>query len=139
MPRAKKTPNPQKKKAPIRRYARKAHRDCEWGGFVNVRMDEQRKADFRDWWSENEDLVPVWLSETLMDGMKYSVTYDSDHACFIATFTGTAYGDTDFLQAMSARASSITEATALLLFKHGVLGHGDWLTFDGEKRTLNWG
>jgi len=140
MPRAKKSTETAKNDRPVLRYARVSHRDGEWGGFCNVRMSEEDKRDFATWWTDEEDMIDAYLGQVLIEGMKYSLAYDHQNGCFIATFTGTAYGTTNFVCSLSARAGSQQEATALLLYKHGVRAKGDWQPFmDAGKGGYSWG
>lgn len=120
-------------------YKIKPHRDCEWGGFVRIPISEDSKIAFDLWYKNHVDEVDHLLSGVVFEGMKFSLTYDGDNSCFIATFTGTAYRGTAHLMTTSARAGSWLEATALLLFKHLELTDGFWNTYADGKKSSSWG
>lgn len=114
----------------------------EWGGFVNVRVEEGHKDEFNLWWSENLETIVPMLEDFLAKGLKLSVSWDGQNQSMIATFTGRPTSDPawPFRCSMSSRASGFWEAIALLLYKEFVITGGDWTpwTVNGRKKD-NWG
>lgn len=140
MPRKSKTQETQIETKKFQQYKRGNSSNPEWGGFCNIRMSEDDKETFKSWYRENLDMLIVWSSQLLLDGMKITYTYDATNDCFLCTFTGMAYGETEFMVAMSSRAGTPDEALALNLYKHGVKADGDWQKFmDAGKKGYNWG
>lgn len=123
-----------------RKYQIVPHRDAEWGGYCNLNLKEGDSGQFDDWFVENYDHLFQMLSQSLFDGMKFTITYDPSGSCFIATFTGTAYYNLKILVSLSARADSAIAAIGLLLYKHEVILEGNWGEFmDAQKKSRSWG
>jgi hypothetical protein len=137
-PKSNKTTQSQPNEVDRRRQAQPYWIDdkAEWGGFCNVRIDEDQKAAFEewlassgvDWWSELVDLVG--------QGMKFSLTYDEPNQAYVATLTGRGWRAGNLRQSMSARAGDERTCMALLMYKHLVLASGDWGSYQPSGQTF---
>lgn len=139
MPRGKNSTRkePVEKKA-LPRYACAA--DAPWGGFLNARMDDARKAQFDDWFTNYSSKVWSSLDDAVGEGLKFSLSYDAENEAYVATLTGRLCLSLDQRWAASARAGTWEEACALVLFKHYVLAEGNWDDFRPSKGDfLKWG
>lgn len=127
MPRASKSPSindrPKQRTQP-----RKADTKDEWAGFVPCELGVDHKDAFDEWLGEAGSLVWADVVDALGTGMKLSVTYDAPNQCFIASFSGRPdiVGEHEFNAVLSARAGTIDDAIALLVYKHVAVLQGDW-------------
>lgn len=114
--------------------------DAIWGGYVDLKLDPERKAEFDDWY-----LAPTFdrqklLQGLLVDGLAFSVKFDASSSAFLATFTGAGVEGSNERYCLTARSGDLDEATGLLLYKHQVLLEGWWggiLVKTGKLRS--WG
>ena len=107
---------------------RKALKGDEWGGFVQVSIDDAHRDEFDLWLSEIGDGVTRELDDAVGSGLKFSLAFDGQNQCYIATFTGRPdiIGQRAFTCALSARGGTLSEAIAVLIYKHVPLLHYDW-------------
>jgi hypothetical protein len=103
-------------------------KDDQWGGFVQVTVDEAHRDDFDLWLSETGPAVYRELNDALATGLKFTLSYDGGNQCHIATLTGRPdiTGDRAFTCCLSARSGTFEDAIALLMYKHASLLHYDW-------------
>lgn len=139
MPRKKSTETTDKPKgSPLRRY--ECVEDAPWGGFLNARMDETNKARFYTWQETTGQRVWQMLDDALAEGIKFTLSYDSDNEAYIATFTGRLCASIGSRWAATSRAGTWEEALALQIFKHWVLAEGNWDDFMPKTGTfMRWG
>ena len=118
------------------------HTDNEapWGGFINIRLDDEQKSTFTAWFEDNRQAVSQLLEDALFEGIKHGMAYDRKNSCFIVTFTGAlVFGSTERYVATS-RAGTMLEALGLATWKHFVLCDGDYGNYKpGNGSFLNWG
>jgi len=128
MPRGKSKSPQSVKPAPDTSAPRKIQRDDEWGGFVNLSIDEAHKEGFELWASEAGPEVYRELDDALGVGLKFTLAYDGGNQCYIASLTGRpdVKGEQPFTCCLSARAGTFEEAIAVLMYKHASLLHHDW-------------
>jgi hypothetical protein len=100
-----------------------------WGGFINVRLSDDQKSDFRKWIEENPDLYAKLLDDVLGAGMKISASYDAANQCYISTFTGRLVAESDDRYCMTTRASTFWEVLALAVWKHYFVAREDYGRF----------
>lgn len=108
--------------------SRRIQKNDEWGGFVQVTVDEAHRADFDLWLSETGQAVYRELDDSLGSGLKFTLAFDGAHQCYIASLTGRpdVTGERAFTCCLSARGGTFEEAIALLIYKHASLLHYDW-------------
>jgi hypothetical protein len=107
---------------------RKVQKGDEWGGFVQVSIDEAHREEFDQW---RADFGPrTWedLDNALGCGLKLTAAYDGQNQCYIASLTGRPdyLGERAFTCCLSARGGTLDEAIAVLMYKHTSLLGLDW-------------
>jgi len=107
---------------------RKVQKGDEWGGFVNVSVDDAHREEFDLWASEMGPKVYDELDDALGCGLKFTMAYDGSNLCYIASLTGRPdiAGIRTFTCCLSARAGTFGEAVSVLMYKHVALLHCDW-------------
>jgi len=139
MPRKKAT-NPKQSKQEIDQGVFWLPNDAVWGGFINVRLDDEQKQTFTTWFEDNPASVHQLLDEVLGEGMKVAFAYDRENQCNIVTFTGALVGDSNERYCATSRAGTYTECLALALWKHFYLANGDYGNFKPRTSQMNsWG
>jgi len=136
MPRPKKDPNATKptttKAAP--------KPELDWGGFLNLRLDDEHKAAFDTWHEAARETIGVLLDDAMIDGLKVSIAYSPENEAYVVTFTGQLIPSHQTRYAASAWAATWQEATALMCWKHFVLVEGNWFDFLPHNGKLKrWG
>lgn len=141
MPRATKLKYQEPVKSPI--GARKNGKRDDWGGFVQISLDESDRERYDVWVSENPNAMWPLLIDSLAEGLKLTVVWDGANECFIATFTGRPdpMGKMEFTTSLSARNSDFIATLTLLVYKHVELCGEDWTDWliNGEKAKRNFG
>lgn len=114
--------------------------EAPWGGFINIRLDDEQKSSFLAWFEDNTQTISRLLEDALGEGIKHGLSYDGKNQCFICTFTGAlVFGSTERYVSTS-RAATMLEAIALAVWKHFVLCDGDYGNYKpGNGSFLNWG
>lgn len=113
--------------------------DAPWGGYVNLRINEEERADFDAWATEETADFQRSLDLALVDGLKLGVSYDAENSAYVATFTGSGCHGDKARYLLSARGSSFSESVALLVYKHTVLMDGDWSSYSPATGRMNFG
>jgi len=125
---------PRKSKSPVRKEKSPeetqgkfwVHPDAEWGGFINVRLQEDAKLVFQQWLEANDDSIYPVMDDLMGLGMKISLSWDRLNACAIVTFTGAIDGDYMTRYIMTTRGATWFEALSLSIWKHVVYLDSDW-------------
>jgi len=119
---------------------RKVQKGDEWGGFVQVSLDEAHREDFDLWLSETGEAVYRELADALGSGLKFTLSYDGANQCYIATLTGRpdVAGERCFTCCLSARAGTFEESIAVLMYKHCSLLHYDWWDAVNEPKKTRY-
>jgi len=99
-----------------------------WGGYLNMRLDQQQKEQFHFWYRELGDDVWELFLQALSQGMKFSLVYDPETDTYTASLTNSprCTCGVSSLYVLSAYAQNWQQAVALVLFKHFVLLGGTW-------------
>lgn len=101
--------------------------DSPWGGFINIRLDDDQKEAFYAWEGDNGQFVPAYVDEMLGAGCKLSLSYDADHECYVVSVTGALVAASPKSRFCSnSRAGTLPQALALTVWKHLVLALGDY-------------
>jgi hypothetical protein len=112
--------------------------DVPWGGYVDIRMDDDDIAQFRVWSTAEAESFWLEFVELLGAGFKFGLSFNVEGDFYLATFT--AHGDRliglDLRYCLTARAPSWEEAVMLLLFKHLVMARGSWGNFKPKTRKM---
>lgn len=140
MPRKKSAAETEKKFTPKGKYAPAVGVEVDWGGFLNITLDEATKVDYAQWIASGE--VDIWglLTDAVSDGLKYGLSYDEENQCFVATLTGNGAVGFNTRFCLTARSGRFDDATALVMFKHCVMAQGDWSSYRPRVRGFDsWG
>jgi len=107
---------------------RKIQKGDEWGGFVQISVDEAHREEFDIWTMETGEGVWRELDDALGSGLKFTMAFDGANQCYIASLTGRpdTSGVRAFTCCLSARGGTFSEAITLLMYKHCALLHLDW-------------
>lgn len=105
--------------------------------FVELRLLQSQKDDFKKWASENaQDSVDL-LASVVNSGYKVSLNWSDYNDCYTASFTGLEENSPNNHLVMVNRSDDLWEAVMIGLFKHLVLYGGDaWPT---DKQEQDWG
>lgn len=139
MPRGKKSPPATEKPAPVSRGRYWLANDAAWGGFINIKIDDEQKSDYHTWCQENPDEGWVILTDIINAGMKVAFAYDDENQCYISTLTGALVSNSNERYCMTSRAGTLGDVIALSSWKHAVLVGGDYGNFRTNGRMSNWG
>ena len=114
---------------------------AEWGGFINVRLSDEQRLEFKEWAHANARNVPALYIDMLGNGLKITHSYDHIHNCFILSVTGALVGDDRARRYVStSRAGDLNEVIALTVWKHEVLARGDYGNYrPHDSAFLSWG
>ena len=109
-------------------FTRRIQKDDQWGGFVQVSLDEAHRDEFDQWAGETGTAIYRELTDALVCGLKFTLSYDGQNQCYIASLTGRpdVNGVRAFTCCLSARAGTFEDAIAVLIYKHASLLHYDW-------------
>jgi len=114
--------------------------EAAWGGFINVRLDDEQKQAFLAWLADNHQTVHVLLDDVLGQGMKVGFGYDRENRCYIVTFTGALVGGSNERYCATSRAGTLTECLGLAAWKHFYLCDGDYGNFKPRTSSMmSWG
>ena len=113
--------------------------DAEWGGYVNLKVNENERSDFDGWQIEEAANISPYLEDQAIEGLKLSVSYDAENSTYIATFTGAGCINDPARYCLTARSDTLAEATNLLLYKHVVLLDGDWSSYMPNTNRAKFG
>lgn len=107
--------------------------------FVEVRLTEEQKAEFKAKYAKDANQYLGLVSETLSGGYKLSLTYDEANKVYLASLTCREALDPNFNYVMTSRSSDAWEAMALAMYKHHfVCDDGDWGA-ETRQDDRNWG
>lgn len=115
--------------------------DASWGGFINIRLDDEQKDAFFAWYRSGGVDVEAAYDEMLGMGIKVTSAYDWENQCYIVSCTGGLVGaNRDHRYTSTSRASTLHEALGLTVWKHYVLCEGDYGNYSPKTHTfMKWG
>lgn len=115
--------------------------DADWGGFINIRLDDEQAASFKSWYSNGSVNVEAAIDEMLGLGCKLSAAYDAENQCYICSITGGLVGaNRSHRYTSTSRASTLHEAYGLSVWKHYILCEGDYGNYSPKTQLfMKWG
>lgn len=114
--------------------------EAVWGGFINIKLDDEQKSSFYSWFENSAQAVSQLLDDALCEGVKHGMAYDGKNQCYICTFTGALVLNSTERYVATSRAGTMLEAIALSVWKHFVLCDGDYGNYKpGNGSFLSWG
>lgn len=114
--------------------------EAVWGGFINIRLDDEQKSSFFEWFEGSSgDVARLW-DDLLIQEAKVTVVWDVEHQCYITTVAGTLVEGSSERYVSTSRAGTLLEAMALTVWKHFYLADGDYGNFrPKDGGFMSWG
>jgi len=114
--------------------------ETPWGGFVNIRLDEQQKQAFFTWLEGASGAIHQLIDDILSQQAKVSLAYDTKNQCYIVSVTGALMLDLPDRFVSTSRAASLHEALGLTAWKHFYLCDGDYGNYKpSDGSFMSWG
>jgi len=113
--------------------------EAVWGGFINIRLDDEQKAQFYAWLEGNSQFISGYIEDLLGEEAKITIVYDIANQCYVVTVAGTLVGGSTERYVSSSRAATLPETLALTAWKHFVLAEGDYGNYRTNGSMLSWG
>lgn len=111
-----------------------------WGGFINIRLTDENKADFERWFIAEQIRIWQYVEDALAQNLKISFSWDSENECYISSFIGAGVDGSNERYCLPARSNRLDESIALLVYKHVVICDCDWGGYMPRTGTVNnWG
>ena len=128
---------PRKSAPPADKKAEKPLYWCDqkapWGGFINVRMDDDLKDRFYAWFEENGAQTIPMMVDMMATGLKFSQSFDLENDAFIVTVTGALVVPYPDRYCVTSRAGLLHDALGLAVWKHYELIRGDYGAYMPSK------
>lgn len=105
--------------------------------FINYRLTTAEKADFKKWFSSNQETLFDVVIKTIVSGYKISTSFSTEMDCFVSSITCQDESSPNYNRCMTSRSNDYWEAQALTIYKHLVLSDNGVWEFDTEQQ--NWG
>lgn len=113
---------------------------AEWGGFINIRLSEEHRAQFDEWLKANRNNVFPAVEDLTAKGMKVALAYDEENEASVVTFTGNLVSGKPSRWCVTTRAGSLAECMALAVWKHYVVAAENYDDYLPKSDTLKrWG
>jgi hypothetical protein len=140
MPRKKSTPSVDTPEKVIEQGTYWLPNDARWGGFINIRLDDDQKEAFFAWDADNPSEGTKVLEDVMHEGMKVGLTYDRENQCYICTLIGALVSGSNERYCVTTRAATLQQVVQLTAWKHSQLALGDYGNFRPTTGTMmSWG
>lgn len=114
--------------------------EAAWGGFINIRLDDEQKANFYAWLEGASGSIHQLTDDVLGHGAKVSLAYDTQNSCYIVSYTGALVLGSNERYVVTSRAGTLHEALGLAAWKHFYLCDGDYGNYKPSNGSfMNWG
>lgn len=114
--------------------------EAVWGGFINIRLEDEQRELFEAWYVENSAHVGVDLDDLLAEGVKFGLSYDKENECYVATIMGALVGGSNERYVLTSRAGTVNDTIGLAVWKFSVLAGGDCGNYAPKTgKIMNWG
>lgn len=110
----------------------------EWKGFINKRLTDAQKEQFRSW-DFHDDEVWLFVSQATTEGYRFSTSYNKGNSTFNAVLSCNDADSPNNGYSLSAFAPTWYEAIRVLFFKHIVVYGYVWTSDDAVNADDNWG
>lgn len=114
--------------------------DAAWGGFINIKLDDEQKQTFFTWFADAGLAVHQLMDDLLGNGAKVTWNYDRENSCYLVAVTGALVSGSNERYCVNSRAGTLVECMGLAVWKHFYLADGDFGAFRPASGKLNnWG
>lgn len=114
--------------------------EAAWGGFINIRLDDEQKQAFYAWLGDAGQAVSQLTDDALGEGVKVGLAFDHPNSCYIVTYTGALVLKSNERYVSTSRAATLPEALGLAAWKHFILCNGDYGNYKPRDSSfLSWG
>lgn len=117
--------------------------EAPWGGFINLRLDDESGALFATWLASADGKnYASFVDDMLGEGIKVTLAFDQEHSCYICSASGALCTETPkHRYSSSSRAGTIAEALAMTAYKHFKIVNLDYSDYRPSKTAngMNWG
>lgn len=114
--------------------------EAAWGGFINIRLDDEQKSAFYAWLEDAAQTIHQLTDDVLGHEAKVSLAYDTKNSCYIVSYTGALVLGSNERYVVTSRAGTLHEALALAAWKHFYLCDGDYGNYKPSNGSfMNWG
>lgn len=114
--------------------------DAPWGGFINIKLDEEQAATFVEWFKDHARNVDSLVDDILAQSAKITLAYDGEHEAYISTISGAIVSGSSERYVATSRAGTLIEALALLAWKHFYVCDGDYGNYKPSNGSfMKWG
>jgi len=96
-----------------------------WQGFVNCELTKAEKAEVKKTEITEAGLAD-WLANLAAAGYKFTLSFDKQRDCYVATLTSWEEEGPNYGFSMSQRHSQFLTALRALWFAHEVKLEGNW-------------
>lgn len=95
----------------------------EWGGYIDIQLSQEQKADFAVWQKEHglSDMDDILATE-----IKVGISFDEASSTYLASLTSDLHARANLRCVLTARAGLWEKAVALAFYKHLVILETDW-------------
>lgn len=108
-----------------------------WKGFVDVRLTAEQRQQYQGWAAEDDDVLAVLFDEVL-NGYKFTLSFNSKNQSFTASLTAVGTGGGNDGYTLSSFGAEPWVAVRVLIYKHRVISEGDWSSV-GAGSSDSWG
>lgn len=114
--------------------------DAAWGGYINLKLDDEQKNSFFTWFEDAGKATQQLLEDLLAEDAKVTFSYDRENQCHIISITGALVGNSNERYVVTSRAGTLDECLGLAVYKHFYLCDGDYADFRPSTGKMNnWG
>jgi len=114
--------------------------DAAWGGFINIRLEDEQKLLFNEWYEAHPDEGTKILDDVMGEGAKLGLSYDRENECYVSTLMGALVDNSNERYCVTTRAGTLAEVVALTAWKHAYYAQGDYGSYRPATGKLNnWG
>ena len=113
--------------------------DARWGGFINVKLDDEQKERFVLWRDSSPSEGFVLFNSIVDEGMRCTLTYDGTNESYTCSFTGKLVSNSNERYCVTSRAGTMYDVMALAAWKHSILLEGSYDNLYSNGRQADWG
>lgn len=113
---------------------RQRQQEIEFQGYIEVRLDEEGKKEFKRWKASIGDLDDT-LMKLCEGGYRLSMSYDDYNGAYMCSMTTKDAQSENAGWVLVGRGNSPVSAMQQVVFKHLVVTSGMWVNFRQSSRN----